>query len=257
MEGRGIQSIEVGGRLLDCLVRSGVPMSLRALAAEADLTPAQTHAYLTSFKRTGMIEQKVESGPYSIGPLALNLGLARLQSVPLYRDASQLILRLSETYGFMSALVVWGPFGPTTVSVAQPSHRQYNLNIRMGTLFSVTGTASGKLFAAFGENAAVHARIKEELAGSPELPGISNETDRRGFEASVAKARKDGYATIENSIVPDVFTLALPMFESDKTLAGVITCIGSEGALKEDAFLQTLDAVRTEIMHLTKAGGTS
>ena len=39
MKSRGIQSIEVGGRLLEALARVGEPMMLRDLAREAPMTP--------------------------------------------------------------------------------------------------------------------------------------------------------------------------------------------------------------------------
>ena len=39
MKSRGIQSIEVGGRLLEALARVGEPMMLRDLAREAGMTP--------------------------------------------------------------------------------------------------------------------------------------------------------------------------------------------------------------------------
>jgi len=39
VKSRGIQSIEVGGRLLQVLARVGEPMMLRDLAREAGMTP--------------------------------------------------------------------------------------------------------------------------------------------------------------------------------------------------------------------------
>jgi len=39
VKSRGIQSIEVGGRLLEALARVGEPMMLRDLAREAAMTP--------------------------------------------------------------------------------------------------------------------------------------------------------------------------------------------------------------------------
>ena len=53
MKSRGIQSIEVGGRLLQALARVGEPMMLRDLAREAGMTPAKAHPYLVSFSRLG------------------------------------------------------------------------------------------------------------------------------------------------------------------------------------------------------------
>ncbi|MDU0955905.1 MAG: helix-turn-helix domain-containing protein, partial [Bradyrhizobium sp.] len=78
-ESRGIQSIEVGGTLLQALARSGEPMMLRDLAREAGLPPAKAHPYLVSFSRIGLIEQDATTGRYELGPLALELGLISLR----------------------------------------------------------------------------------------------------------------------------------------------------------------------------------
>ncbi|WP_367194776.1 helix-turn-helix domain-containing protein [Amorphus sp. 3PC139-8] len=78
---RGIQSIEVGGRLLNALVAHAQPMTLKDLAAAADMAPAQAHGYLASYRRTGLVEQESASGHYQLGPLATRLATARLLDV--------------------------------------------------------------------------------------------------------------------------------------------------------------------------------
>ena len=44
LKGRGVQSVEIGGRLLAILAEGGQPMMLRDLAQAAELTPGQAHA---------------------------------------------------------------------------------------------------------------------------------------------------------------------------------------------------------------------
>ena len=80
VESRGVQSVEVGGRLLEVLVQEAAPMMLRDLAARANLAAAQAHVYLTSFKKLGFVEQDRSSGHYRIGPFAMRLAMARLHS---------------------------------------------------------------------------------------------------------------------------------------------------------------------------------
>ena len=52
---RGIQSIEVGGTLLQALVDAGAPLPLRELARRAGMTSAKAHPYLVSFGALGLI----------------------------------------------------------------------------------------------------------------------------------------------------------------------------------------------------------
>jgi DNA-binding IclR family transcriptional regulator len=59
--GRGVQSVVVGGRLLAVMASAGRPLMLRDIAAGANVTPAQAHAYLVSFRKLDLVEQANES----------------------------------------------------------------------------------------------------------------------------------------------------------------------------------------------------
>ena len=74
---RGVQSIEVGGQLLQALLRAGRPLALKDLAAAAGMVPAKAHPYLVSFGRLGLVS--AEAGRYGLGPMAMQLGLISLQ----------------------------------------------------------------------------------------------------------------------------------------------------------------------------------
>ena len=77
---RGIQSIEVGGRLLAVLVDAAKPLTLRDLAQKAGMTSAKAHPYLVSFGKLGLVEQDAVTGRYGLGPFALQ---SRLEIVVL------------------------------------------------------------------------------------------------------------------------------------------------------------------------------
>ena len=68
MTQRGIQSIEVGGRLLLALAREGRPMALKDLAQAAGMIPPKAHPYLVSFGKLGLIDHKdmIEGFRYSV-----------------------------------------------------------------------------------------------------------------------------------------------------------------------------------------------
>jgi len=97
VKSRGIQSIEVGGRLLRALARIGEPMMLRDLAREAGMTPAKAHPYLVSFSRLGLIERNEVTGRYEVGALALELGLVGLRRLSAVRVAEPKIAALATT----------------------------------------------------------------------------------------------------------------------------------------------------------------
>src|SRR5437762_330692 len=75
---RGIQSIEIGSQLLVALARHVSPMALRDVAKQAGMSAGKAHPYLVSFAKVGFVVQDA-AGRYELGPLALQLGLAKLQ----------------------------------------------------------------------------------------------------------------------------------------------------------------------------------
>ena len=141
---RGIQSIEEGGQVLLALVHRGHLMALKGLAFEAGMVPARADPYLVSFARIGLIEQDGVTGHYFLGPLALQLGMTSLhQAVPV-QLAAPLLGPLAQRIGHTVAIAVWGARGATVVRLEE-SPAAVHVIMRHGTVFSFTGTASGRL----------------------------------------------------------------------------------------------------------------
>ena len=145
---RGIQSVEVGGQLLRALAHHGHPMALKDLARAAGMAPAKAHPYLVSFGKLGLIEQDPASGRYGLGPLALQLGLIALQQTDPVRIATPMIAELAQRLGLTIGIAVWGTRGPTFVRLEE-SPAAIHVNMRHGTVASLTDTASGRLFGAY------------------------------------------------------------------------------------------------------------
>lgn len=215
---RGIQSIEVGGRLLQALVAHAQPMTLKDLAAAADMAPAQAHGYLVSYRRAGLVEQEAASGLYQLGPLAMRLATAHLKTVPELVDAIEATTRLAKELGIMATLAVWGPHGPAVVH-RQDGSEVLNVNIRVGTMFAMEGTATGEIFAAFA---------------SADRRHLIRSADDAASERLAKKARGRGYAMIREAPVPGVNAIAAPVLDADGAIRAAVTLIGSVGRLSVD-----------------------
>jgi DNA-binding IclR family transcriptional regulator len=227
--GRGIQSVEVGHRLLAALVEAGRPMILRDLAAAAHLAPAQAHAYLASFRRVDLVEQHPVSGRYSIGPFAMRLGMARMRSYEPLAQASELAIELSRQLGLMVCVVVWGAQAPTVVQLQEGAH-QLDLNIREGTIFSVTDTASGRVFGALSSAEFVRRRIEAEFDGSVD-EGAELRPSRKEMNKEFAAIRARGFATSLGRPVPGINAVSAPVFDGAGNVLVALTLIGSEDVL--------------------------
>jgi DNA-binding IclR family transcriptional regulator len=105
---QGIQSIEVGTRLLRVLARNGRSMMLRDVARNAGMPAAKARRYLVSFMRMGLVEQDANTGRYDLGEFALELGLASLARLDPVRAAGPVLDDFCERIGETVALAMWG-----------------------------------------------------------------------------------------------------------------------------------------------------
>ncbi len=224
---RGIQSIEVGGQLLHALAHAGRPLPLKDLAAAAGMAAAKAHPYLVSFGKIGLVEQDRASGRYGLGPLALQLGLMSLQQADPVRLATPVMEELALTSGHSVAMAVWGSHGPTIVRLAE-SPAAVHVNMRHGTVFSITGTASGQLYAAYLPEALARPFYEAErrLAGRGALPSWP-----QFAQSSLAEVRQQGLARADGAVVAGVSALAAPVFDHRGQIVLALTAIGPTAAL--------------------------
>ena len=214
---RGIQSIEVGGQLLIALAHHGRPLALKDLAAAAGMAAAKAHAYLVSFIKIGLVEQ--DGSKYGLGPLALQLGLISLQQYDPVRLATPRIEALALEIGHTVAIAVWGNRGPTIVRVAEaPS--PVHISMRHGTVMSLRGTASGRLFTAHLPAAMVAA--------------VDGETGKPLGATTLAAIRKTGLASSQDGVVMGVSAWAAPVFDDQGRIVLSLTAIGASGSFNLD-----------------------
>jgi DNA-binding IclR family transcriptional regulator len=125
---------------------------------------------------------------------------------------------------------VWGTHGPTIVQVQEGSD-QVHVNVRTGTVFSVTGTATGKVFAAFMSPKVIEAQLAEELRKGARIQGEGTATSRKELEAEIVTARRLGYASTESKPVTGINGIAAPVFDYSGQMQLAITVIGPTGVL--------------------------
>lgn len=233
---RGIQSVEVGGRLLLALVHEGRPMALKDLAQAAGMAPAKAHPYLVSFGKLGLIAQDEASGRYGLGPLSMQLGLISLQQSDPVRMATAQLPALAQAVGQTVGIAVWGSRGATIVRTEEgPSH--VHVGMRHGTVMSLRGTASGKLFAAWLPRTVVRASDPETRFDA-------------AFERDLEAIRSAGIAHAVDAAVPGISALAAPVFDAAGHLVLSLTAIGpgpSFDARDDGAPAQALKACAAEL----------
>ena len=259
---RGIQSIEVGGKVLLAMVHGGRPMPLKDIAREADMPAAKVHPYLVSFARLGLIDQDKATGVYFLGPLALQMGLISLKQADPVQVASAAMTELAQRLGHTVAISVWGSRGPTIVRLEE-SPAAIHVSMRHGTVFSLAGTATGRLFAAYQRADDMQRflegeRRRQKSEPEPIYPGIppaSPTPSWRDFERELVEVRANGLSRSEGDTVPGVNAMAAPVFDYKGSIALAITAIGPAGVFDSSWDGPIADALRDSATQISQRLG--
>jgi DNA-binding IclR family transcriptional regulator len=174
--------------------------------------------------KVGFVVQD-SAGRYELGPLALQLGLAKLQRLDPIKEASPLIESLAAETGQSIAVAVWGNFGPTVVRLEEPI-QPLHVNLRTGTVMSLAYTATGRLFAAYMPPKVVEKMMLEDLArlggrGQPEMTP-------REIESLLSETRLHGVSRTIGQPIPGIDAFCAPVFDSTNHLVLGITAMGPE-----------------------------
>ncbi len=222
--GRGVQSVEVAGRILAVLADSTRPMMLRDIADAAGMPPGQAHPYIVSFRKIGLVEQDGQSGLYRLGWFALHLGLARLRGFEPYQLASEAIAELAQSLDLGVAVTVWGTYGPTVIRSIESSHN-ITTNSKPGTVLGLSATATGKVWAAFMPGQLTAKRIADELKQA------KHGTTPRTLERELAEIRQAGYAGTDGNPWPGIAAVCAPVFDYTGQIQLAVALLGPSASL--------------------------
>ena len=223
---RGIQSIEVGLRVLQALTEQRRPLPLKDIGRLADMAPAKAHPYLVSFMQGGLVKQNPLTGHYELGPGALQLGLAALQQLDPLTEASQEAAQLAAASDLSIALAVWGQLGPTVVRLDEPRY-PLHVNLRVGTVMSLFNTITGRVFAAYLPEKMVRSMLEDEHRRV--VGGTSASFDAPEVQSLLGEIRSTGMGRGVSMPQPGVNTLCAPVFDAAGHIALVMTMIGPQG----------------------------
>jgi DNA-binding IclR family transcriptional regulator len=250
---QGIQSIELGGKILRTLARAREPLPLRDIAIETNMPKGQARRYLLSFARIDLVEQDRLTGFYQLGSLAIQLGLTAIAGLEVARCSLPILAELRRSVQETVVLAIWTENGPTVLHLEE-SRRPVTLNVRVGSALPLTRSAAGLVFCAFLDHDSVKSRLTQELDASN--GGPSGELDR-----TLAEIRAHGLARVEGTLLSGVSAMGAPIFDHRGHLAAAIIVVGHSGILDTRWDGSVAVALRAAATRLSKrlgfAEGTS
>ena len=235
---RGVQSVEIGLRVLQALAAAEGPSTLTALSARSGLPPSQAHRYLQSLIASGMAVQDA-SARYDIGPGVIRLGVAALSRTNRLGAAEAALTRFVDATGWTALLAVWGATAPVCVRWF-PGRPAVMTSFGVGSVLPLS-SAAAIIFRAFLPAA--------ELTGAnvPPLP-----------EAVAQQIRELKSAQQDSVVSPGLRAMAAPIFDLQGRVSMVAVALAAHGDMPKhngDGRIaeQLLAACRTATL---EAGGT-
>jgi DNA-binding IclR family transcriptional regulator len=217
---RSIQSILVGFTLIRALQADSRPMSLTELAMAAGMPPGRAHAYLTSFRVLGLVQQKAEGERYALGPYALALGISALARLEVREVAEPVMRHFHDITGEGIYMSVWSGQAPVIVSRLDGA-RSLPLTIRVGFALPLESSATGRVFLAF---------LPDAMRQLDAAPG-RGPSAAAGLERILGEVRARRLARADSLIYTGLNAVSAPVFDHEGRLAATLTALGPAGEM--------------------------
>jgi DNA-binding IclR family transcriptional regulator len=225
---KGIQSIDLGFKLLKAVAEADRPLTLSELAERVSMTSSKARNYLVSFLRTGLIAQVEQNGNYKLGPYAFRLGLAAISKFDMMEHCYAAMDELTNRTGVATLLVVWTVDGPKVIA-----HRNGQTSLpvyfRIGTTPGLSYTATGQTFLAYLPQEQTREFLDKEFKANQKHPKFKHIT-KVNLEKTVDEIRGKGIARAEQIILPDVSfegfsAISAPVFDHQNRIVSVLTAV--------------------------------
>lgn len=210
---RGIQSVEIGVRVLEALAMASGPQTLKDLALAAKLPTSNCHRYLVSLARAGFVIQDPGSGRYELGPRLLRAGLAALARLDFMHVATEGLERLVEATGHTGSLSVWGESGPTIVRWMS-GRIAVHTSLNVGTILPLLNSATGRVFVSYLPARRTRVLLARERMSSGD-----------DADALIAATRASGYGEVSGDHIPGLHAIAAPVLNFHGEADAVITLV--------------------------------
>ncbi len=240
---KGIQSVEVGVRVVDALAGAADALPLGEVGKLAGVSSSQAHRYLTSFAKSGLVYQDPASGHYGLGPQALRWGISAMTKTDTVEVSARALDALCERLDLTGLLCVWGDRGPTCVRMRR-SKLLLGTDLGLGSVFPVLTSATGHVFLAYLPQGMTRDFVQDE-ANAALRQGRT--ADTHAVQAMCQQVRANGLAQELSHYVDRVSAMAAPIFDYQGDVTAVITLLfrgmpgssSSHGPLAEELLATT------------------
>lgn len=202
-----LQTIEKASEVLTLFDREHPEWGVREVAEALGLAKSSAHDLLTSLEQVGLLG-KNDEGRYRLGWRLVTLSETLLATTELRREARPIMEELAEQYRETIHLAVLDDTKVVYVDKLEGKQAVRVELTSLGTRLYAHCSAVGKVLLAYQPEENVQRIIKIE--GLPRLTS-NTITDAVELEQALVKIRKQGYATDQEEILPDLCCIGAPI----------------------------------------------
>jgi len=186
---------------------------------------AKVHRYLSSLAQEGLVAQNPATQHYSLGPEAIQIGLAALKQCDPVRLGEGALLRIREQLQVTCFIAVMGNLGPTVLRIEEPS-LPVTVNIRAGSVLPLLWSATGQAFLAFSDDAQMLSRAEGEFAsGTPDQRSVLGGSD--AVARLRRQVREQGCAIVHDTVLRGISAVSAPIFDARGHMSAALTALGA------------------------------
>jgi IclR family KDG regulon transcriptional repressor len=203
----GSQSLERGLDILEMIEAESGDIGVRELARRLELSPTIVQRLVSSLAVRGYIEKNLETSRYRLGHRSMILGASGERGVDYAATARRELDHLAHEHhlnGFVAVL----RGGRAIYLLAVQAESPVAIRVSLGSEMPLHSTAAGKVLLASLDDGEAR-----KLLGRAKLAAITPHTitDPAALIASLAKVRRQGYATVVEENIPGVLSVGAPI----------------------------------------------
>ncbi len=205
------QSLERGLAILSAFNESQPLQGITELAAKVGLNKSTAHRYIATLAALRYLRQDAATRKYRLGPRAVDLGLAAINSMEITQLAAPALQALSDELGHTVSMAVLD--GTDVVYVercrsAREGRMGIDLHLHIGSRLPAYCTSMGKVLLAHQQPGRLLDLLdRMDLARR----GPNTLTAREALVGALRRTRQAGWAVNDEELAPGLRSLAVPI----------------------------------------------
>ena len=224
----GIQSVEIGARVLFELANCGRAVTLSELSRRLDMAPSNVRRYLVSLVTAGLVEQETQSLRYHLGVSSIRLGLAAMGQRPEIELAVEEARSLRDEVDCCVGVLCPGESGLVMIRWLENGDRVTHVG-KIGATFSLIHSAAGRAFLAFLPVEVARAAYEREARGASVPTDAGVRLLWQDFASMLARTKEEGASHVRDDYTAGIEAVGAPVFNAAGEIAFILTLVGRTG----------------------------